>query len=54
MEEYMSLTHFSTGQYSLTYDKYFMIMQNACTLYCHLVQMKCELWLAEQSDSATC
>ena len=30
MEEYMSLTHSSTGQYSLTYDKYFMMLQNAC------------------------
>ena len=30
MEEYMSLTKSSTGQYSLTYDKYFMMLQNAC------------------------
>ena len=30
MEEYMSLTQSSTGQYSLTYDKYFMMLQNAC------------------------
>ena len=30
MEEYMSLTHSSTGHYSLTYDKYFMMLQNAC------------------------
>ena len=26
MEEYMSLTQSSTGQYSLTYDKYFMML----------------------------
>ena len=29
MEEYMSLTQSSTGQYSLTYDKYFLMLQNA-------------------------
>ena len=33
MEEFMSLTHLSTGQYSLTYDKYFMMLQNACIRY---------------------
>ena len=33
MEEYMSLTQSSTGQYSLTYDKYFMMLQNACIRY---------------------
>ena len=33
MEEYMSLTQSSTGQYSLTYDKYFMMVQNASTRY---------------------
>ena len=33
MEEYMSLTQSSTGQYSLTYDKYFMMLQNACIKY---------------------
>ena len=30
MEEYMSLTQSYSGQYSLTYDKYFMMLQNAC------------------------
>ena len=29
MEEYMSLTQSSNCQYSLTYDKYFMMLQNA-------------------------
>ena len=33
MEEYMSLTHTSTGKYSLTYDKYLMMLQNACIRY---------------------
>ena len=33
MEEYMSLTHSSTGQFSLTYDKCFMMLQNACIRY---------------------
>ena len=33
MEEYMSLTQSSTGQYSLTYDKYFMVLQNVCIRY---------------------
>ena len=33
MEEYMSLTQSSTGQYSLTYDKYFMMLQNASIGY---------------------
>ena len=33
MEEYMSLTQPSNGQYSLTYDKYFMMLQNACIRY---------------------
>ena len=33
MEEYMSLTQSSTGEYSLTYDKYFMMLQNACIRY---------------------
>ena len=33
MEEYMSLTQYSTGGYSLTYDKYFMLLQNACIRY---------------------
>ena len=29
----MSLTQSSTGQYPLTYDKYFMMLQNACIRY---------------------
>ena len=29
----MSLTQSSTGQYSLTDDKYFMMLQNACIRY---------------------
>ena len=33
MEEYMSLTQSSTGQYSLIYDKYFMMLQNAHVRY---------------------
>ena len=33
MEEYMSLTQSSTGQYCLTSDKYFMMLQNACIRY---------------------
>ena len=33
MEECMSLTQSFTGQYSLTYDKYFMMLQNACIRY---------------------
>ena len=33
MEEYMSLTQSSSGQYSLTYDKYFTMLQNACLRY---------------------
>ena len=33
MEEYLSLTQSSTGQYSLIYDKYFVMLQNACIRY---------------------
>ena len=33
MEEYMSLTQTPNSQYSLTYDKYFMMLQNACIRY---------------------
>ena len=29
MEGYMSLTHSSSGHFSITYDKYFMMLQNA-------------------------
>ena len=40
MEEYMSLTQSSTGQYSLTYDKYFMMLQNACIRYDKTLKQK--------------
>ena len=40
MEEYMSLTKSSTGQYSLTYDKYFMVSQNACIRYDKTIRKK--------------
>ena len=33
MEEYMSLTHSFSGHFSITYDKYFMMLQNACIRY---------------------
>ena len=33
MEEYMSLTNSSSGQVSITYDKYFMVLKNACIRY---------------------
>ena len=33
MAEYMSLMQSSSGQYSLTYDKYFMMLQNASIRY---------------------
>ena len=29
----MSLTHSSSGHFSITYDKYFMMLQNACIRY---------------------
>ena len=33
MEGHISLTHSSSGQFSITYDKYFMMLQNACIRY---------------------
>ena len=33
MEEYMSLTHSSSACFSISYDKYFMMLQNACIRY---------------------
>ena len=33
MEEYMSLTHSSSGHLSIAYDKYFLMLQNACIRY---------------------
>ena len=32
MEEYMFLTHSSSGHFSKSYDKYFMMFQNACII----------------------
>ena len=40
MEEYMSLTHSCIGQYSLTHDKYFMMLQNACIRYDKTLKQK--------------
>ena len=33
MKEYMSLTNSSSGQVSITYNKYFMMLQTACIRY---------------------
>ena len=33
MEEYMCLTHSSSGHFSITDDEYFMMIQNACIRY---------------------
>ena len=33
MEESMSLTHSSSGHFSIAYDKYFMMLQNVCIRY---------------------
>ena len=33
MEEYMYLTHYCSGQFSITYGTYFMMLQNACIRY---------------------
>ena len=40
MEEYMSLTHSSSGHFSKTYDKYFMMLQNACIRYDKTLKQK--------------
>ena len=40
MDEYMFLTHFSSGQYSLTYDKYSLLLQNACIRYDKTLKQK--------------
>ena len=32
-EEYLSLTNSYTSHYSITYDKYFTMLQNACIRY---------------------
>ena len=39
-EEDMSLTQSSTGHYSLIYDKYFMVLQNACIRYDKTLKQK--------------
>ena len=41
MEEYMSLVHSSSGHFSITYDKYFMMLQNACIRYDKILKQKC-------------
>ena len=33
IEEYMSLRHSSSGHFSIPYDKYFMMLLNACIRY---------------------
>ena len=40
MEEYISLTHSSSGHFSITYDKYFMMLQNACIRYNKTLEQK--------------
>ena len=40
MEEYMSLTHSSSGHFSITYDKYFIMLQNACIRYDNTLKQK--------------
>ena len=40
IEEYMSLTNSSSGQVSITYDKYFMMLQNPCITYDKNLKLK--------------
>ena len=40
MEEYMSPTHCSSGHFSITYDKYFMMLQNAYIRYDKTLKQK--------------
>ena len=40
MEENMSLTHSSSGHFSIMYDKYFMMLQNACMRYDRTCKLK--------------
>ena len=40
MEGYMSLTHSSSGHFFITYDKYFMVLQNACIQYDKTLKQK--------------
>ena len=39
-EECISLTHSSSGHFSITYDKYFMMLQNACIRYDKTLKQK--------------
>ena len=40
MDEYMTLTHSSSGHFSITYDKCFMMLQNACIRYDKTLKQK--------------
>ena len=40
MEECMSLTHSSSGHFSIMHDKYFMMLQNACIRYDKTLKQK--------------
>ena len=40
MEEYMSFTHTSSGHFSITYDKYFMMLQDDCIRYGNTLKQK--------------
>ena len=40
MEEYMSLMHDSSGCFSIMYDKYFIMLQNACIRYDKTLKQK--------------
>ena len=40
MEQYMSLTHSSSGYFSITDDKYFKMLQNACIKYDKTLRQK--------------
>ena len=40
MEEYMSVTHSSSGHFSITYDEYFMMLHNACIRYDETLKQK--------------
>ena len=40
MEEYMSLTNSSSGHFSITYDEYFIMLQNACIRYDKTLKLK--------------
>ena len=45
MEEYMSLTNSSSCHFSIAYDKYFMMLQNAC--------IKCDRMLKQKPFTAS-